>query len=156
MPEPGAVEGKPVSLYILIAAGALAVIMAGTILLTRRGSTGEPRDPALSEEQEAYLNQIEVTDARMSAAENFLGNTVTYLDAVVANKGSREVKLVELELVFVDTFYQVVLRETARAVTRRTPPLKPGETRAFQVTFEHMPIEWNQAPPRITPVSVEF
>jgi hypothetical protein len=66
------------------------------------------------------------------------------------------VKQIELELVFVDTLYQVVLRETARPVTLRTPPLKPGETRAFQVPFEHMPFEWNQAPPRITPVSVEF
>lgn len=156
MPEPDAVQRKPTTLYFLIAAGVLAIIVAGGILLTRRGPSGKATGPALTEEQKAYLGQIEVTDARMSAAGNFLGHTVTYLDAVVANKGSRVVKEIELELVFVDTLYQVVLRESAHPVTPRTPPLKPGETRSFQVSFEHMPIDWNQGPPRITPVSVEF
>ncbi|MBI1983283.1 MAG: hypothetical protein HYS61_03700, partial [Acidobacteria bacterium] len=99
---------------------------------------------------------IEVIGVRMSAAENFLGHTVTYLDAVVVNKGSRLVREIDLELVFVDTLYQVVLRETARPVSVRTPPLKPGESRAFQVSFERMPLDWNQGPPRITPTSVDF
>lgn len=156
MPEPDAVERKATTLYFLIAAGVLAVIVAAAILLTRRAPSGASSGPVLSDEQKAYLGQIEVTDAKMSAAENFLGHTVTYLDAVVANKGSRAVKSIELELVFVDTLRQVVLRETAHPITARTPPLKPGETRPFQVTFEHMPIDWNQGPPRITPVSVEF
>ncbi len=156
MPEPDAVRRKPTALYFLIAAGVLAIIVAGGILLTRSGPVGESNGPALTAEQQAYLDQIEVTDARMSAAENFLGHTVTYLDAVVANKGLRAVSEIELELAFVDTLYQVVLRETAHPVTPRTPPLKPGETRSFQVSFEHMPIDWNQGPPRITPISVQF
>jgi hypothetical protein len=50
---------------------------------------------------------------------------------------------------FADILGQVVLRETARPVNPQTPPLKSGETRAFQVSFEHMPLDWNQAPPRI-------
>ncbi|HUU12224.1 MAG TPA: hypothetical protein VM182_00775 [Terriglobia bacterium] len=156
MPEPDAVERKATTLYFLIAAGVLAVIVAAAILVTRRAPSGASSGPVLSDEQKAYLGQIEVTDAKMSAAENFLGHTVTYLDAVVANKGWRAVKSIELELVFVDTLRQVVLRETAHPITARTPPLKPGETRPFQVTFEHMPIDWNQGPPRIRPVSVEF
>jgi hypothetical protein len=41
-------------------------------------------------------------------------------------------------------------------VSARTPPLKPGETRAFRVTFEHIPADWNQAAPTITPVYLEF
>jgi hypothetical protein len=44
----------------------------------------------------------------------------------------------------------VVLRETAHAITLRTPPLKPGETRSFRVSFDHMPADWNQAAPTIT------
>ncbi len=92
----------------------------------------------------------------MSAAENFLGHTVTYLDAQVTNQGTRAVRQIELELVFVDMLNQVVLRETARPVTLRGPALKPGQTRAFQVSFEHMPADWNQAPPTITPKQVQF
>ncbi len=52
--------------------------------------------------------------------------------------------------VHVDTLNQVVLRETAHTITSRTPPLKPGEKRAFRVSFDHMPADWNQAPPTIT------
>ena len=140
-------------MYILAAAAALAVLIALALLLNRSGSRPPP---ALQDEQKAYLPQIVVSDARMSAAENFLGHTVTYLDAKVTNKGAKPVRQLELELTFVDTLGQVVLRETARPVTSRMLPLKPGETRAIQVSFEHMPIDWNQAPPTIRVRSVEF
>src|SRR5439155_1459537 len=56
----------------------------------------------------------------------------------------------DLQLEFVDMLNQVVLRETAHAITSRTPPLKPGEKRAFRVSFDHMPAYWSQAPPAIT------
>ena len=109
-----------------------------------------------TEEQRAYFPQLEFTDVHMSAAENFLGASVTYLDARVRNKGSRSVLRLDVDLTFVDTLNQVVLRERVRPVTRRTPPLKPGEGRAFRVTFEHMPAEWNLAAPTMTPVYLQF
>jgi hypothetical protein len=139
-----------------MAAAGLAVVVTALVLLVRIGSGPSSSETHLSEEQKAYLPQIVVTDARMSAAENFLGHTVTYLDAQVSNKDGREVRELELELVFVDTLNQVVLRETARPITLQTRPLEPGQTRSFQVSFEHMPLEWNLAPPAITPKSVQF
>jgi hypothetical protein len=78
------------------------------------------------------------------------------LDARVTNKGTRAVRRLDLDLTFVDTLSQVVLREQAHPVTRRTLPLKPGESRAFRVTFEHMPVDWNQAAPTIAPVYLQF
>lgn len=149
-------EERPIRTYVLLAAGTLAVIVTVLVLLVRTGSRPSPTAARLSAEQKAYLKQIVITDARMSAAENFLGHTVTYLDAQVSNKGSKEVRQLELELVFVDTLNQVVLRETAHPITPRSAPLKPGKTRSFQVSFEHMPFEWNQAPPTIAPKSVQF
>jgi hypothetical protein len=110
----------------------------------------------LTEEQRAYLSQIEISDPEMSAAENFLGDTVIYLDARIANRGDRAVRAVELEMTFVDPWGQVVLKETGWPVHRRVPPLAPGETRPFQVAFERMPFEWNQAPPKIAVRRVEF
>jgi len=109
-----------------------------------------------TEEEKAYFTQLEVTDVHMSAAENFLGGSVTYLDARVTNKGTKTVRRLGFDLTFVDTLNQVVLRERARPVTRRTRPLKPGESRAFRVTFEHMPADWNQAAPSIVPAYVQF
>ena len=110
----------------------------------------------MTEEGKAYFPEIVVSDARMSAAQNFLGGTVTYLNAKVTNKGTKTVRRLDLQLEFVDTLNQVVLRETAHAITLRAPPLKPGETRAFRVSFDHMPADWNQAAPTITVKYVGF
>ena len=92
----------------------------------------------------------------MSAAANFLGDTVTYLDGNVTNQGAKLVRRLDVELNFVDTLNQVVLRETAHPLADRATPLQPGETKAFRVTFEHMPVDWNQAPPTAKAVYVEF
>jgi hypothetical protein len=144
---------------ILIVAGLMAVLLAAFLLLqsltTSKPSPAVAR-PTPTEEQSAYLQQIAFSDVRMSAATNFLGGTVTYLDARVTNQGGRVVRGLDLELNFVDTLDQVVLREAAHPINERTAPLKPGEARSFRVTFEHMPLEWNQAPPSIKPVSLRF
>ena len=137
-----------------MAAAALGIVVGVVVLLTRSGQRAGSATQALSEEQKSYLRHVVIANARMSAAENFLGHTVTYLDAELTNEGNRAVRQVELELVFVDTLNQVVLRETARPVTLRTAPLKPGEMRAFQITFDHLPLEWNHGTPAITPIHV--
>jgi hypothetical protein len=112
--------------------------------------------PAPSAEQKAYLASLVFADLHMSAAANFLGDTVTYLDGTITNQGSRPVRSLEVELNFVDSLNQVVLRETSHPLADRATPLQPGETCAFRVTFEHMPADWNQAPPSARAVYVEF
>ena len=142
--------------FVLIAAAGLAIVIVA-LLLYRLGSSRQSGTPAvLAEEERTYLSQIAVSDPRMSAADNFLGHTVTYLDTQITNKGTRAVSQLQLEMEFVDILGQVVLRETNRPVNAQTPALKPEETRTFQVSFEHMPLEWNQAPPRIRVKLVSF
>jgi hypothetical protein len=144
---------------ILIVGAAMLALTAGVVFLwhsrnaTELSASGSAMPTA---EQQAYFRQLEFTDVHMSAAENFLGASVTYLDAQVTNKGTRAVRRLDLDLTFVDTLNQVVLRERAYPVTRRAPPLGPGESRAFRVIFEHMPADWNQAAPTMTPVNVQF
>jgi len=144
---------------ILIVATAMAVVL-GLLLFfwhSHRGA-GQSAGGAtiLTEDQKAYLPQLEFTDAHMSAAENFLGDSVTYLDARVINKGTKTVSRLDVDLTFVDTLNQVVLRERAHPVSPHTQPLKAGEAKAFRMSFEHMPAEWNQAVPSMVPVYVEF
>jgi hypothetical protein len=140
----------------LIAGAGLALVIVAMILYAHRRYTSADSPSSLSDEQRAYLGQVGVSDARMSAAENFLGHTITYLDGTITNRGTRAVSQVQLEMEFVDVLGQVVLRETARPVNLQTPALEPGQSRPFQVPFEHMPFEWNQAPPKTRVKLVTF
>ncbi|MGA3326556.1 MAG: FxLYD domain-containing protein [Terriglobia bacterium] len=140
----------------VVLAGLVAVLVLEQHHAVSRPASGGAGRPALSAEQKAYLDSLVFADLRMSAAVNFLGDTVTYLDGSVTNKGAKGVHRLDVELNFVDTLNQVVLRETAHPLADRTTPLQPGETYAFRVTFDHMPADWNQAPPRAIAVYVEF
>ena len=141
---------------ILIAGAGVAIVIMGLLLYRLEISRRSGSPSVLAEEQRAYLPQIVVSGPRMSAADNFLGHTVTYLDAQITNQGTRVVSQVQLEMEFVDMLGQVVLRETPWPVNPQTLILKPRETRGFQVSLEHMPLEWDQSPPRIRVKSVTF
>jgi len=157
---PGDENGTPTLKIIFIVSAALAALLAVFVLqrhhsVSRSAEVAAAR-PVPNDEQKAYLGSFGFADLHMSSAANFLGDTVTYLDASVTNKGSRTVRRLDVELNFVDMFNQVVLRETAHPLAGRAQPLRPGETCAFRVTFEHMPAEWNQAPPKAKAVYVEL
>ncbi len=148
------------TLIIIIVSLLLAAVVAVLVIqqhhtATRPAAVAAARPP-LSVEQKAYLGSLAFADFHMSAAANFLGDTVTYLDGKVTNQGAKLVRSLDVELNFVDTLNQVVLRETAHPLADRAMPLQPGETKAFRVTFEHMPVDWNQAPPTAKAVYVEF
>ncbi len=150
-------RGVSTPIIIFIVLGALAVLLALWVIelhraATRPTSLRETRPP-MGAEQKAYLSFLSFSDLRMSAAVNYLGDTVTYLDGNITNKGTRPVQSLEVELNFVDTMNQVVLRENAHPLST---PLQPGETRAFRVSFGHMPVDWNQAPPSAKAVYLEF
>ncbi len=143
-------------IILIVGAAMLALLAVVVFFWHSHGATQFFASAIPTEEQKAYFPQLEFTDLHMSAAQNFLGDNVTYLDARVRNAGTKTVRRLDLDLTFVDMLSQVILRETARPVSARTPPLKPGESRAFRVTFEHIPVDWNQAAPTMTPVYLEF
>jgi hypothetical protein len=149
-------QGRSRLFLIALIASILAIGLAVVAWLMHARLNQPEARPPLSADAKAYLEQISVTDAKMSAADTPLGNILTYLDSRVENHGTRTVTRLDLRLEFVDTLNQVVLRQTARVITPDTPPLKAAETRNIHLTFEHMPAEWNQAPPTVTPVYVAF
>ncbi len=146
-------EERSKTLWIALAAAGVLLLAVLVVALSRSRQRSLPPPSA---EAQAYFPYIAVSGAKMSAAENFLGDTITYLDAHIANQGGRTVRRIRLRLEFTDLMGQVVLRDEARPVTSRTRPLAPGESRAWRVSFDHMPPDWNQAPPRITVIEVSF
>ncbi len=140
--------------------GLIAATVAGLLLLAGILYLGRPskqtiapptpeRLPPLGAAEQAYLPNLQFSELKMSRAANFLGQEVTYLDGVITNAGSRRVRAIEIMLDFKDLVGQTVLRETARPLGRRPSPLPPGGTREFRLSFEHVPLMWNQALPEI-------
>ena len=95
-----------------------------------------------------------MTPGRVEAAQNFLQHTVTTVHGTVTNNGGRSVRSVEISLTFSDVEGKAIQQKTAAAVSRDEPPLKPGETRPFHVSFDQVPVQWNQATPQIVPARV--
>ena len=147
---------RPHLKYILIGAVAIAVLVIIATLISRSRPESSGARLKLTQEQKEYLPHVQISGAKMSAATNFLGQRVIYLDAQVSNKGPREVKQVMAKMDFTDLLGQVVFREQAGIFPPAMLPLKSGETRDFQLFFDNVPSVWNQAPPRITVTSVQF
>jgi hypothetical protein len=148
------------TIIILIVSVILAALVAVLVLHQHKEAARPAMEvalrPPLTAEQTAYLGSFSFADFHMSAANNFLGNTVTYLDGSITNQGAKPVHNLDVELNFLDSLNQVVLREIAHPLANRAAPLRPGETCAFRVTFEHMPVDWNQAAPSAKVVYLEF
>jgi len=147
---------------LLVLAFSLPLIVLGVL---RLGNPFQPPAappasqplPPLDAETEAYAKTFGLDQLELSRWQNFLGQTVTYLDGRVSNGGDRTVRALELTIEFHDPYGQVVLRETFRPIgggrpspaDPRAAPLPAGESRAFRAAFEHLPADWNQALPRL-------
>jgi hypothetical protein len=154
--NPRSLLGRSTGLLIAVVAVILGIILGAAVWSAHTRSTRSQPPVALTTEERAYLPHIVISDAQVSAATNFLGDMVTYVDAKTTNTGTKSVRQLDVRLEFSDTLNQVVLRETIHPITSHVPPLAPGETRAFRATLERMPAEWNQASPTITPVALHF
>jgi hypothetical protein len=113
-----------------------------------------------------YAAYIKFTDLRMSAAENFVGATVSYIDGTVSNTGNQTVTHVTVEVTFRDSMGQLAQRETLPlrvlqtngpypdAVDLSVSPLAPGQSKPFRLTFERISSQWNQQYPDLKVVDV--
>ena len=144
------------SFALILAAGALIVVLGAVYLQPGRQSPpdGAPKNThfAFGAAEREYAAKIRVEGILLSRAENFLHQEVTTLNGEVVNDGQRSIRGLELSLEFFDQMNQIALRETRSVVVPGATPLTPGERRAFEVSFEHIPSSWNWRAPllRIT------
>lgn len=138
---------------------AVAVVMGLAILvavLFRSPQKSAPGAPP------AYAANVKISDLKMSAAENFIGATVSYIDGTMTNSGDKTVTRAVVEVVFKDDIGQLAQREPAvplRALKTNGPypeavdlvqsPLMPGQSQPFRLTFESISAQWNHAYPEI-------
>ena len=134
----------------------LAVVIAVLLRTEPKGAAAPP----------PYAASLKLSDFKMSAAENFVGATVNYVDGTVTNTGDKTVPHAVVEVVFKDEMSQIVQRETVplkvlktggpypEAVDLGVSPLAPGQSQSFRLTFESISAQWNRQYPEIRIIDV--
>jgi hypothetical protein len=163
LPSFGSASGgkeEPRPPIVPIAIGALAVLVViGLLIVLGRKGTNENAAPLTPD---PYAANLVTSDTAMSTAANFAGQEVTYIEGKITNKGNQTVNGAVMQIVFHDSLGQVAQKETQRLmmITTREPyvdtaplssaSLKPGQTREFRLTFEHVSSDWNMQLPELT------
>jgi hypothetical protein len=138
---------------------AIAILMAFLLRGKPRAASGPP----------PYAANLKLSDFKMSAAENFVGATVSYVDGTVTNSGGKTVTHAIVEVKFKDDMGQIAQRDEIplqvlktdglypEAVDFNVSPLGPGQSKTFRLTFEAISAQWNRQYPeiRVTDVTVK-
>jgi uncharacterized protein DUF2393 len=158
-PVPVAEERDSSRRIIAIAVTAVILLAIGFAFLLRsqpKNASGPP----------PYATNLKLSDFKMSAAENFVGATVSYVDGTVTNSGAKTVTHAMVQVNFKDDMGQVAQREEIplqvlktdgpypEAVDFSVSPLGPGQSKPFRLTFEGISAQWNHQYPDINVTDV--
>jgi hypothetical protein len=150
--NPGADGGSRFPVAFVVGLVVVSLIVIVFLLATHSSGPAQPsQQPKLpfSAEARSYAGSIQFKNLQLSESSNMLNEKFTYLDGIVANNGSRTIQAMEVLVEFHDPFNQVILRDTRRVISKSNQPLGPEKERAFDLTFEQLPAEWNQQYPTI-------
>ena len=140
------------TIAIAVAVVIAVAVIAALLLRSQPESTSGPPP---------YAANLKLSDFKMSAAENFVGATVSYVDGTVTNTGEKTVTHVAVEVRFKDDMGQLAQREDIPMQVLKTDgpypeaadfsvaPLAPGQSRTFRLTFESISAQWNHQYPEI-------
>lgn len=148
---------------IVVGLVAVLVVVGIIALLTRGGGKTESA-------ANPYINNLKVSDVKLSAAENYMGGTVTYLDAKITNTGDKALVGAQMHAIFKNTMDQVVQTETIPLhvlvdnqmggypdlVDLSHSPIAPGQTKTVRMTLEHISEDWNQSYPEMQLVNLKL
>ena len=145
--------------------GLIAVIVAvAAILYFGRHKTNTGTEP------NPYAQQLKLSDIKLSAAENYMGGTVTYLDFNIANSGDRALVGADVHAEFKNSLGQIVQKETLPLhvlvenqlagypdlVDMSRAPIGPGQTRTVRITLEHISDDWDRSYPQMELVDLKL
>jgi len=152
-PKPLMDDEKSRAPMVLLVGIAAALVLLGAIYLVGRLTPAPakvveqplPMGPA----EQAYAQNIQFLEPKVARAANFLNQEVTFVFGTVLNNGPRAIRQIEITLEFHDVFNQVVLRDTQRLFSPTAVPFGPNDRHDFQIGYETLPAQWNQAYPTI-------
>ncbi len=154
--QPTPVSEEPDSSRRTIAIAVAVVIVIAVVFAFLLRSQPKTRSGPPS-----YAASLTLSDFKMSAAENFVGATVSYVDGTITNTGNKIVTHVMVQVLFKDDMGQLAQREDIpmqalkttgpypEAVDFSVAPLAPGQSTTFRLTFESISAQWNHQYPEI-------
>jgi hypothetical protein len=142
---------------------AVLVVVGIIVALTRSHAPTGPQT-------NRYAATLQLSNPTLSAAENYVGGTVTYLDVNITNTGDKAVVGADMKAVFKNTLDQVVQTETLPLhvlaenqmggypdlVDLGRSPIGPGQAKTVRVTLEHISADWNRNYPEIELVNLKL
>ena len=163
-PQFGREEDERSTPWVPIGIGAaLVVVIICALIVFSRSDAGPANGQA-----HPYSANLKFGDLTLSAATNFVGGDVTYLDGTLTNSGDKTVNGVDVDLTFHNTLNEVVQHEALKVMALstsgpypdimdlRSAPIAPGKSRKIRLTLEHISADWNRAAPDIKITNVSF
>jgi hypothetical protein len=152
-----------------IGLAAVAAVVIALIIASVRGRNElqKPVNPNQPSPAAAYAANLPLSDIKMSQADIGTGGQIYYITGKVTNNGDKTVSGALVELVFRNGMGQLVQRENEplRIVVATEPaldvadlarvPMKPGQSREFQIPVEHISQQWDGQYPTLTIVRVQ-
>jgi hypothetical protein len=158
-------QEKPSRLPWFIAGGVVLVIVGALVILSyTQRSTLPGADAPLS----PYAASLPLSQIQMAQASTMVGAQSTYIDGTVTNKGSKTVTGVTVQAIFYGADnhpVQVADLPMQRIRTRvpytdtetlNTAPIAPGQSAPFRLILDHVTQDWNQNPPTLRILHVDF
>ena len=140
------------------------MVAVGAILYFSRHKA--PTGPQASE----YAQQLKLSAIKLSAAENYVGGTVTYLDFNITNTGDKALVGADMYAEFKNMLGQIVQKETLPLhvlvenqlagypdlVDMSRAPILPGQTKTVRISLEHISSDWDQTAPTMQLVNLKL
>ncbi len=148
---------------IVVGMVAVLAIIAALLVMSRGAGKIQPQ-------QNSYAGNLKLSDVKLSAAENYVGGTVTYLDVNVTNTGDKALTGAQMHAVFKNSMGEVVQTETIPLhvlvenqmagypdlVDLSRDPIAPGQTKTLRMTLEHISTDWDQSAPEMQLINLKL
>jgi|SRR5271163_2044430 len=148
---------------LLVGLVAVVIVVGAIALFTRhQGQVATAPNP--------YAQQLKLSDIKLSAAENYMGGTVTYLDFNITNTGDRALVGADVNAQFKNSLGEIVQKETLPLhvlvenqlagypdlVDMSRAPIGPGQTKTVRITLEHISDDWDRSYPQMELVNLKL
>jgi hypothetical protein len=138
--------------------GITAVVFVGIILVWAFSPSNRTVSANLTEltDKAALKTYTELSHVSIATGENYYGNRIRVISAVVKNTSDRSLRRVDVKMTFTDFDGNAIQETVQRAYDNVRKPLEPGTQHRFEVNFENLPKNWNYRIPVVEVVKIGY